>query len=708
MVAAALAAWSAGSVRGGSDGGAPARDERPADAAGQPADRAVRERLGVERFRVERVRVEPAEDAGVGAVRVGVRLDGMARALVLRPHSLRAPGFEVRAAGVGIAEVPALTTYRGHVEGVPGSEVVASVIGEEVTASVYVHGEPRWHVQPITDAGVAGAPGEHVVYAHADASLPAGVCGTGLLAKLPPGGGGGEGGARGRANCARIAEIAFDCDYEYFVANGSSIGATVADTEMVLNEVDYIFTRDTNVSFQVTLVNVWFFPDDPYTTTDAGGRLDQFRAAWTSGFGSVRRDLAHLMTGVDLDGGIIGVAWVGTVCWGAYHYGLSQTLIGSIVARAGLTAHEVGHNFNAGHCDGDADCYIMCSGLGGCAGDLTRFGSRSRAAITAFRDGAACLSAGPEQPPAAADDGGATLEGGSVVVDVLGNDTDANCQAIVIASFDAVSAAGGAVTRSVGTGPGGRDELRYEAPGGFFGVDSFAYTAEDDTGRSSTATVRVEVFDLREPDQPSWTEPGVGVDYYALAGGVASLPDFDELTPYAGDVLETIDVPATNGAFATSGRANNVGAVFTGYVSVPEPGLYTFYTTSDDGSALHVGDRLVVDNDGLHGMVERGGSIGLAAGLHAVRVEFFEGGGACGLIVGIEGGGLGKQTIPASMWRRFVCRADLNGDGALNSLDVLVYLALFGYADPLADFDGNGTVDTLDFLAFLNAFNAGC
>lgn len=54
------------------------------------------------------------------------------------------------------------------------------------------------------------------------------------------------------------------------------------------------------------------------------------------------------------------------------------------------------------------------------------------------------------------------------------------------------------------------------------------------------------------------------------------------------------------------------------------------------------------------------------------------------------------------------CVADLNGDGSLNSLDLLAFLNLFDASDPLADWDENGVQNSLDLLAYLNAFNDGC
>lgn len=70
-------------------------------------------------------------------------------------------------------------------------------------------------------------------------------------------------------------------------------------------------------------------------------------------------------------------------------------------------------------------------------------------------------------------------------------------------------------------------------------------------------------------------------------------------------------------------QPEHVARVFEGFIQVPADGLYTFRLTSDDGSKLYVGGKEVVDNDGLHGAVDKSGSIALAMGMHAFRLEWF-------------------------------------------------------------------------------------
>jgi hypothetical protein len=55
-----------------------------------------------------------------------------------------------------------------------------------------------------------------------------------------------------------------------------------------------------------------------------------------------------------------------------------------------------------------------------------------------------------------------------------------------------------------------------------------------------------------------------------------------------------------------------------------------------------------------------------------------------------------------------LCAVDLNGDGAVNTQDVILFLNLWTAGDSRADWNGDGVIDTRDFIAFLNAWVAAC
>jgi len=74
-------------------------------------------------------------------------------------------------------------------------------------------------------------------------------------------------------------------------------------------------------------------------------------------------------------------------------------------------------------------------------------------------------------------------------------------------------------------------------------------------------------------------------------------------------------------------RPETYGLLFTGYLSVSRSGLYTITLSSDDGSVLEIGERVVVDNDGWHSEAERSGMVALAAGIHPLTIRYVQGSG---------------------------------------------------------------------------------
>ncbi|OUJ69900.1 FG-GAP-like repeat-containing protein [Hymenobacter crusticola] len=185
---------------------------------------------------------------------------------------------------------------------------------------------------------------------------------------------------------------------------------------------------------------------------------------------------------------------------------------------------------------------------------------------------------------------------------------------------------------------------------------------------------------LRVPENPA--NAVAGLDYQYYEGYWNALPTFSALTPAkTGTVASPVLTPAL--------RDDGYAFQYTGYVTVPTDGQYTFYTTSDDGSKLYIGSQLVVDNDGLHGDVEQSGTIGLQAGTHAVTIAFFENDGGQNLQVSYAGPSLGKQLIPASAYKRAASqpannlRVPENPTGTVAGLDYQYYE---GFWDVLPNF----------------------
>jgi cytochrome c peroxidase len=160
-----------------------------------------------------------------------------------------------------------------------------------------------------------------------------------------------------------------------------------------------------------------------------------------------------------------------------------------------------------------------------------------------------------------------------------------------------------------------------------------------------TASYKTEGSSLRNPENPSDTVNGLDYQYYN--GTWSALPNFSALvSAKAGSV--------TNFSLNERQNNDNFGFTFKGYINIPTDGTYTFYTRSDDGSQLSIGNTLVVNNDGLHGSKEVSGQIGLKAGKHAINVGFFERTGGEVLQVNYQGPGISKKLISNNVLYRAV------------------------------------------------------
>ena len=538
---------------------------------------------------------------------------------------------------------------------------------------------------------------------------------------------------QGGASC-QVAQIAIETDYEF--TNRLFGGNTTASTAYALSligAISEIYERDVNVRLGVPFIRVWGANNDPYTA--GGDPLDEVRDHWRAKMGSVDRTLVHYLTGKqNMPYG--GVAYLEVMCSTPWGYGVSGYLNGffpyplqdhSNSWDVVVAAHELGHNFGTGHTHdsytpvidgcGNGDCSQAFGGTimsycHTCSGGITNivlgFHPRVQTVIENYLTTIPCNIVG--SGVSAVDDLAESYEDQMVQIDVLANDISASCDAVSIASVSPVSSEGGSVSVLPGAGQNGRDLIGYTPAAGFTGTDAFPYTISGASGTSG-ATTTIEVAALRPADSRIDPVVGLRLRYYDLPA-LSVLPDFDALEPIGEEISTVVNYPSTGGVFINSGLSDDVGAVLDGYFWAFLDGIYTFSTDSDDGSKLYIGDEVVVDNDGLHGMQTRSGTIALSAGHHQIRIEFFERGGGAGLIASAEGPGLNPAPISGLLLshdQSTQCSpADLNGDGQLDFFDVSAFLTAFGNQDPVADFQPDGSFDFFDVSAFLAAFSAGC
>lgn len=137
---------------------------------------------------------------------------------------------------------------------------------------------------------------------------------------------------------------------------------------------------------------------------------------------------------------------------------------------------------------------------------------------------------------------------------------------------------------------------------------------------------------------------GVTYSVYLLPEGPVRLPDFSRLQPATTGRAHEISIDGL-----TLPRQDAVAVVFEGDITIATAGSYNFSLASDDGSKLYIDGKTVVDNDGDHGVITAAGGIDLQPGKHAIRVEYFNGGGGAWLGAYFEGPGIPRQFIDPNL-----------------------------------------------------------
>jgi uncharacterized protein DUF4838/PA14 domain-containing protein len=164
-----------------------------------------------------------------------------------------------------------------------------------------------------------------------------------------------------------------------------------------------------------------------------------------------------------------------------------------------------------------------------------------------------------------------------------------------------------------------------------------------ESGFKDILDAKAQTFTPLDPVTPPSTEPGLSCAFYQ--GEWTALPDFKSLKSARESVVGRIGL-------APGKDAEAYGLDFTGYIHAKRDGVYHFSLSSNDGSRLTVGSRVLVDNDGSHSMVTKSAAVGLRAGWHLIRLEYFQAGGDEGLELTWAGPGFGKQMIPKKALRQ--------------------------------------------------------
>jgi parallel beta-helix repeat protein len=158
---------------------------------------------------------------------------------------------------------------------------------------------------------------------------------------------------------------------------------------------------------------------------------------------------------------------------------------------------------------------------------------------------------------------------------------------------------------------------------------------------ATAITVTVKECTTSTPTPPDASVNGLNYKYYTTnsSNRWKVLPDFSSLTPDKTGIVNNFNISSRT-------QSDFFGFTFEGLVEVDVAGTYTFYTYSDDGSQLFIGNKLLVNNDGVHGAKELSGTVYLTAGKHAIKATYFDYTRGEILSVKYAGPGFSKRLIP--------------------------------------------------------------
>lgn len=206
-------------------------------------------------------------------------------------------------------------------------------------------------------------------------------------------------------NCRQV-QLAIASDVSMFTRYGSATAVQTHNIGVMNNVIwDYVNAQFAdNIEFTIVTQNISTTAatdqlSPAYTGTEAGVILNNFTTWGEAGNFGTTYDLGQLWTTRNIDGdgaggnnGIIGLAWVGTVCTPA-RYHILEDFNGSNPTGSGyqlrvLTSHEIGHNFNCNH-DAANSGFIMQPSVG----NTSTWSPVSISSVDAFVPVLGCLAA---------------------------------------------------------------------------------------------------------------------------------------------------------------------------------------------------------------------------------------------------------------------------------------------------------------------------
>lgn len=315
-------------------------------------------------------------------------------------------------------EGPTLSLYQGVIENIPGSWVRMSAKGQTIRGMIW-DGRDLYVVDladAVRDSMVAPLAVEAastVIFRLADTQVEPGAsfCGTDADAGNDAAVRSGKAAYTSLLNELKGSPVIMQAAgasvrLELAALGDSLFRARFASEQQArdeillrLNNVDGIFSSQLGVEIQVPTLKVADAATDTLSATTVPGKL-------LSELGLLRkktpelhtRGLTHLFTGRNLDGDTVGIAYTDALCRQQYGVSLTEVNNRSSWIESLIAAHEIGHNFGAGH-DGEGQCagtpqgeYVMSPSVGQ---NASTFSQCSLNAMLPRMQSAQCITALP-------------------------------------------------------------------------------------------------------------------------------------------------------------------------------------------------------------------------------------------------------------------------------------------------------------------------
>ena len=158
---------------------------------------------------------------------------------------------------------------------------------------------------------------------------------------------------------------------------------------------------------------------------------------------------------------------------------------------------------------------------------------------------------------------------------------------------------------------------------------------------SNTVTIPATVYALSPAAHAAKTAAGLKVAKYELNPNTVA--DLEKVAP----IRDTISI---NPGLNDLSRSENAGLIYTGYVTVPQDALYTWYLSVDDGAILWIDNQEIINHDGKHANTEKSGKIALKKGPHAFKLAYIQAGSDKAFKLEYSADGIDRQELPASAW----------------------------------------------------------